>query len=37
MEIGCHFAVKPSVDFDLIAPAHVPDLAFDLFGSHIAR
>jgi hypothetical protein len=36
-KIGRHFSIEPFVDFDLIAPAHVPDLAFDLFGIHIAR
>jgi hypothetical protein len=34
MEIARHFSIEPSVDFDLIAPAHVPDFALNLFGIH---
>jgi hypothetical protein len=30
-EIGRHFVIDPSVDFDFVGPAQLPDLVFDLF------
>jgi len=33
-EIGRCFFIDPSVDFDFVDPAQLPDLVFDLLGIH---
>jgi len=34
-KIARQFPIEPSVDFDFIAPAQVPDLIFDLCDFHL--
>jgi hypothetical protein len=33
-EIGRSFFIDPSVDFDFVGPAQLPDLGFEVFDIH---
>jgi hypothetical protein len=33
-EIGRRFVIEPSVNFDFVGPAQLPDLVFDLYDIH---